>query len=139
MGGTTTVTASSGVVTFTNVTLSGVVGTNYVLRFAASGLSSADSGNVTVSSGTATALGIATQPVGGASGAVLSTQPVVAIRDAQGNTVTGDSSTQVTVSILSGAGGTLGVTTTVTASSGVATFTNVTLSGVVGKIGRAHV
>ena len=59
----------------------------------------------------------------------MATQPVIQIRDAQGNVVTGDSATSVTVSIASGTGGTLGGTATVTASSGIATFTNLTLAG----------
>ncbi len=132
LGGTTTVTAASGVATFANVTLAGTVGVNYVLRFTATGLTLADSNNVTVSAGAATQLAITTQPVGGASGAVLATQPVVLVQDAEGNTVTIDNTTQVTVAIQSGAGGTLGGTTTVTAASGVSTFANVTLAGTVG-------
>ena len=132
LGGTTTVTASSGVVTFTNLTLAGTVGTSYVLRFTSSGLTLADSSNVTIGSGVATQLALTTQPVGAASGAVLATQPAITIRDAVGNTVTSDNSTQVTVAIQSGAGGALGGTTTVTASSGVVTFTNLTLAGTVG-------
>ena len=133
LGGTTTVTASSGVVTFAGLTLTGTVGENYVLRFTATGLTLADSNNVTVTAGTATQLAITTQPVGGASGASLATQPVVEIRDAQGNRVTTDNTTQVTVAIQSGAGGTLGGTTTVTASSGVVTFAGLTLTGTVGE------
>ena len=132
VGGTTTVTAVSGVVTFANVTLAGTIGVNYVLRFTATGLTLADSNNVTVSVGAAAQLAITTQPVGGASGAVLATQPVVLVQDAEGNTVTTDNTTQVTVAIQSGAGGTLGGTTTVTAASGVVTFAGVTLAGTVG-------
>ncbi len=133
VGGTTTVTAVNGVATFTNVTLSGTVGTNYVLRFTSSPvLTPVNSGNVTVTAGTATQLAITTQPVGGANGATLATQPAIAIRDAQGNTVTTDNGTQVSVALFSGAGGAVGGTTTVTAVNGVATFTNVTLSGTVG-------
>jgi hypothetical protein len=62
---------------------------------------------------------------------LLATQPVVRIQDSGGNTVTSSSAT-VTVAIQSGAGGTLGGTLTVTAVNGVATFTNLTLAGVVG-------
>ncbi|MHC4832982.1 MAG: invasin domain 3-containing protein [Planctomycetota bacterium] len=46
-------TVSSGVATFTDLTLSGTVGEDYVLRFTASGLTSADSTNVTVTAGAA--------------------------------------------------------------------------------------
>jgi hypothetical protein len=81
---------------------------------------------------TATQLGITQQPVGGASGAALATQPIVAVQDAQGGTVTTDNTTQVSVAISSGAGGALGGTQTVIAVNGIATFTNLTLSGTVG-------
>ncbi|NDD64479.1 MAG: hypothetical protein EBZ36_10970, partial [Acidobacteria bacterium] len=68
---------------------------------------------IVVTLSTPTRLAILTQPVGGASGAALATQPVVVIRDAQGNTVTSATSA-VTASIFSGAG-TLAGTTTVSA------------------------
>jgi predicted RNA-binding protein with TRAM domain len=70
----------------------------------------------------ATAVLMTTQPVGGTSGAVLATQPVVRIVDSTNNTVT-TSTASVTVTA---SGGTLGGTTTVTAVNGVATFTNLT-------------
>ena len=82
----------------------------------------------TMSAITPTTLAITTQPVGGNSGSVLSTQPVVAIRDADGDTATLDNSTTVTAAVLTGAG-TLSGTTTVTASSGVATFTDLVING----------
>ena len=82
----------------------------------------------TMSAITPTTLAITTQPVGGNSGSVLATQPVVAIRDADGDTATLDNSTTVTAAVLTGAG-TLSGTTTVTASSGVATFTDLVING----------
>jgi hypothetical protein len=51
LGGTTTVSAVNGVATFTNLTLVGKVGTNYTLQFTSSGLTSAMSATVQVSSG----------------------------------------------------------------------------------------
>lgn len=132
LGGTQTVTAVNGVATFTDLTLTGTVGVNYVLQFTSNPVyTAANSANVTVTAGSATQLIITTQPVGGGSGAALTTQPVVAIRDAQGNLVTTDNTTQVTVAVSPGSG-TLGGTQTVTAVSGVATFTNLTLAGTVG-------
>jgi hypothetical protein len=67
-------------------------------------------------------LSITTQPVGGASGSALTTQPVVRIVDSAGNTLT-SSTASVTATA---SGGTLGGTTTVSAVNGVATFTNLT-------------
>ena len=104
---------------------------NYVLSFTGTGLTSASSGNLTVTAGAATQLALTTAPVGGASGAALGTQPVVTIRDSAGNTVT-TSTASVTVAIGSGAGGTLGGTKTVSAVGGVATFSGLTLAGTVG-------
>ncbi|WP_276364566.1 hypothetical protein, partial [Daejeonella sp. H1SJ63] len=131
LGGTTSVAAVGGIATFTNLTLAGTVGENYTLEFSSSGLAPVTSSNVTVTAGSPAQLTITTQPVGGASGAVLSTQPVIAIRDAQGN-LTG-STASVSVAIKTGTGGTLGGTTSVTAVAGTATFTNLTLAGTVGE------
>ncbi|NDD63680.1 MAG: hypothetical protein EBZ36_06855 [Acidobacteria bacterium] len=131
LGGPTTVNAQNGVATFSGLTLTGLVGTNYVLRFAATGLTAVDSTNVTVTAGAAAQLTITTQPVGGASGAVLTTQPVVTIRDAQGNTVT-NSTIPVGVTIQQGTGGTLGGGTSVNAVGGVATYAGLTLAGTAG-------
>ncbi|NBO63883.1 MAG: hypothetical protein EBU88_03335, partial [Acidobacteria bacterium] len=129
-GGALTVTASNGVATFAGVTLSGSVGTVYLLNFSSGSLTSVNSNNVTLIPGAATQLAIATAPVGGGSGALLSTQPVITLQDAQGNTST--STATVSVAIQSGTGGTLGGTLSVVAVNGVATFTNLTLSGLVG-------
>jgi len=85
--------------------------------------------SVLVGHGSASQLAITTQPVAAANGAALGTQPVLEIRDVDGNVVTSDSSTQITATIGSGASGTLGGTATVTASSGVVTFSNLTLTG----------
>ena len=76
-------------------------------------------------------LSITTQPSGGASGAVLATQPAVTLLDANGNAVTNDSRTSVTAAIGSGSG-TIGGTTAVTASAGVARFSDLVITGVVG-------
>jgi len=100
------------------------------LTAASTGLTSANQ-QETVTVGTASQLGITTQPVGGTSGSALATQPVIAVRDANGNTVTG-STASVTVTIGSGSGGTLGGTTTVSAVNGVANFSDLTLSGTAG-------
>ncbi len=74
--------------------------------------------------GTPAKLAFITQPGGGAAGSVLSTQPVVAIQDSDGNTVT-SSVLPVKLTITSGSGGSgsalLG-RSTVNAINGVATF-----------------
>jgi hypothetical protein len=126
--GTATATASSGVATFSTVGISGTAGTAYTLTFASTGLTSATQ-SITPTVGTATQLALTTSAAGAASGAAFTTQPVVTIRDSGGNTVTG-SSAVVTMTV--NAGGTVVGTATATASSGVATFGTVGISGTAG-------
>ncbi len=131
LGGTTTVSASSGIAKFTDLTFAGTVGTTYTLTFTSTPLSPVTSSTITVTFGTASKVAISTAPVLGSSSSVMATQPVITIQDAQGNTVT-NSSASVTVSIASGAGGTLSGTESSggkAASSGMATFSNLAFSG----------
>ncbi|MCU1356735.1 MAG: regulator of chromosome condensation, partial [Acidimicrobiales bacterium] len=123
-------TTTAGVASFSGCTLAGVVGSSYTLGATSSTLSGTSGTFQLAGAGTASQLAFSTQPVAGASGSALTTQPVVRVTDASGNTVTG-SSQAVTLSIASGAGGTLsGCSATTTA--GVASFSGCTLSGVVG-------
>ena len=85
---------------------------------------------VTVTPGAAFQLGLRTQPLGGAIGGPLATQPVVEIRDAAGNLVSTASAT-VTAALASG-GGSLSGTVVVATSGGVATFTDLGIAGVAG-------
>ena len=71
---------------------------------------------------TATQLVFTTQPTGSVSGSALTTQPVVAARDAFGNT---DTDFTETITLTEGSAGSLS-NNTQAASSGVATFTNLT-------------
>ncbi|HEV8410179.1 MAG TPA: invasin domain 3-containing protein, partial [Gemmatimonadaceae bacterium] len=84
---------------------------------------------VTVSAGAAAKLALTTNAATAVSGAAFGTQPVVAIQDAAGNVTTSTASVTMTVS----AGGTVVGTATVSAVAGVATFTNVGLSGLIGS------
>jgi hypothetical protein len=124
--GTATATAVNGVATFNDVGLSGVSSANYTLTFSAPSLTSVTQG-VFLAPGAATELVLAVNAATAASGAAFGTQPVVYVRDAQGNTRTGDSVTVVTMSVSAGAS-MLG-TFTVAASNGVVTFAN---AGIVG-------
>src|SRR5205085_6053085 len=76
------------------------------------------SASVTVSPAGASQLVVTTQPGAATAGSALGTQPVVAVEDAYGNTVTSDSSS-VTVSLGSGTGPLQG-TLTKAAVNGVA-------------------
>ena len=133
LGGTTTVTTNgSGRAAFTNLAITGTVGTR-TLQFSSSGLTGVTSGTITVAAGPASQLGITTQPsASAANGADFARQPVVQLRDISGNPVA-QSGVTVTAGIASG-GGTLGGTTTATTNgSGVATFTDLSITGQVGS------
>ena len=125
--GTTTVNAVNGVATFTNLTVTGT-GT-HTLTFSGAGAGTATSSSFTVTSsiGPPTQLNIATQPSGAVSGTSFTTQPVVQVRDAQGAVVPG-TSPAVSAVIASGSG-TLSGTTTVNAVNGIATFTDLLVTG----------
>ena len=131
-GGTVVQTSGSGIATFSNLAIVGPAG-SYTLRFTSSGLNPATSSAIAVTIGPPTQLAITTQPPASSpNGATLSSQPVVQLRDAAGIPVA-KSGVPVTVAIASG-GGTLGGTTTVsTDASGVASFTNLSISGLVGS------
>jgi hypothetical protein len=78
--------------------------------------------------GDAAAVAVTTQPSGAVNDAVFSVQPVVKIVEDDGITVVTSSSAVVTVAKKTGSG-TLSGTLTATASSGVATFTNLKIVG----------
>jgi hypothetical protein len=123
-GGNSVLTDGNGDATFSSLVIDGSAGT-ITLRFTGGSLT-LDSGNITLGAGPATQLAITTQPVGAASGAPLGTQPVVEFRDSGGNLV----STTASVSVaLVGPGGTPGGTTTISAVGGIATFTDLTVTG----------
>src|SRR5439155_13404437 len=79
-------------------------------------------------------LSVVQQPTTVSAGSPISPSVTVAVQDAAGNTVT-TSSASVTVAIgTNPGGGTLSGTTTVSASSGIATFANLSLD----KIGTGY-
>jgi hypothetical protein len=133
LGGTVTATTNtSGLAVFTNLSISGSPGPR-TLSFSASGLTGTTSNSIDITAaGTATQLSITTQPSATAqSGVPFAQQPVIQLRDAGGGAVS-QAGVNVTVTIASG-GGTLGGTTTVaTNASGVATFTNLSITGLPG-------
>jgi hypothetical protein len=74
-------------------------------------------------------LAFAVQPSNVPTGAAISPAVQVQLLDRYGNLLSGDNTDQVTVAVASGPGGfTAGSTTTVTASGGVATFSNLVLN-----------
>jgi hypothetical protein len=126
LSGDLTATASSGVATFSNLK---IVGTgSHSLIFTADGLLSNTSAPRTIGAGVATQLVVTTPPSGAVNDVAFTGQPVIAVRDSGGNTVTTDSSTEVTVDKASGSG-TLSGTLTATAINGVATFSDLKIVG----------
>ena len=123
--GTTTVTVSGGIATFTN--LADATAETITLGFTSSPvLAPAVSNAIVVNKQVPYQLVLETQPSSSATaGQPFPTQPVIYVEDQAGDLVVGDSTTQVTVSLRTGTGPLLG-TTTVTASGGIATFTNLT-------------
>ena len=118
--------ATSGVATFAGGKID-KSGTGYQLTATSSGLTSATSSTFDIAVGTASKLAFTTQPGGGTGGTAWSTQPIVTVQDAGGNTVTG-SSASITLAITGGTPGTGGPGTfsatvnPLAASSGIAAF-----------------
>lgn len=120
------VKAVNGIVTFTALKITATSG-SYTLNFTASGLTTATSSSLTVS-GPAAALSFMTPPAGAANGSAFSTQPELKIVDSSGNLVTSSAVGSVTAVLQSGTGTLIG-TTSATVTNGVATFTNLGVSG----------
>jgi hypothetical protein len=132
LGGTLTATTNgNGTAGFSDLSITGAAGPR-TLSFSAPSMAAVTSVTIDVTvTSTASQLSITTQPSGTAqSGVVFARQPVILVRDAANNPVSG---VVVTVAIASG-GGTLGGTLTATSDpSGVAAFTDLAISGLVGN------
>ena len=115
----------NGVATFTNLLVTGS-GT-YTITFTSPGLTSAGSQAVVITPLPASQLAGSTSPGTGNTGALLSPQPVVQVRDASNGVVVG--ATNAVTATLVGGGGVLSGTQTVSAVNGVATFTNLIVTG----------
>lgn len=126
LSGSTSTSTDDGVATFSNLSVN-QAGSGYRLVASSSGLSGATSDPFTVSTGAATNLVFTVQPSAADAGEAISPAVRVEARDAAGNAVTGFSG-QVTIGIASGpSGAVLGGNTTVAATAGVATFSDLTL------------
>ncbi|MBA4304736.1 MAG: hypothetical protein C0424_10970, partial [Sphingobacteriaceae bacterium] len=133
LGGPLTATTNgSGVATFANLQLTGLVG-NRTLRFTGSSLTSDTSTNINLTVGSANKIAIITQPSSTAgSGTPLATQPVVEIQDIGNNPIL-VAGTNIAVSILTG-GGTLGGTATLaTNAQGRVSYTGLSITGSAGN------
>lgn len=121
-GTTTKSTSAAGLATFDNLSIN-LTGAKQ-LKANNPGLDSAVSVSFTINPAAASRLAIQVQPSATATaGVVFAQQPVVRIEDAFGNLVTTNNSTSVTATRSAGTG-TLQGTTTLTASGGLVSFTN---------------
>jgi subtilisin-like proprotein convertase family protein len=126
--GTTSVTVSSGVASFGNLSIN-KAGSGYTLTAGAGSLTGATSDAFTITAGKADHLAFAQQPTDTTVNTPISPAVMVQVLDANGNLVTGDNSDVVALTLANNpTGATLGGTTSVTVSNGVATFSNLTVN-----------
>ncbi len=127
LSGALTVNAANGVASFSGLSLDRV-SQGYTLTATSGTLTAAVSGSFNVA-GPAMQLAFTMFPGGGTGGTPWAVQPVVAVLDANGSTVT-TSAAPITLAITSGtgvAGATLSGTVTVNAVGGVATFNDLNI------------
>lgn len=118
----TTVQMTNNVATFSGCKIT-TAGTGYTFTATASGVTGATSSTFDITVGSAAKLGFTQNPGGGSATVVWTQQPIVAVQDAGGNTVT-SATNSITLAIGTNPGsGTLsGGTNPLSASSGLATF-----------------
>lgn len=132
IGSATVATDGSGLAVFNNLGLSAPAG-SYTLNFTGTNLSGVTSDPIVVGAGSAAALSLTVPPSATASSGVpLTTQPVIQLVDGSGNAVAQMGKT-IVAAIQSGTGTLSGTTSLATNSSGIASFTNLTLSGAAGS------
>ncbi len=130
-GNLTVSTNSNGTATFSGLALSGPVGP-YTLTFTASGLTSAVSGSIALSAGPAARLIIVTQPSSSAqSGVPFAQQPAIQVADGAGNPVSFGGAS-ITGGIATGGGTLTGIASKSTNAQGLATFTDLAITGTPG-------
>ncbi len=131
LGGTLTATTAGGVAGFTNLAITGPTGP-YTLRFTSGTLTQATSAAITIGAGAATKLVMGTQPSATAvNGVAFAVQPTVQLQDAANNPVA-QAGVVVTATIQTGGGTLGGALTATTNAGGLATFTNLAITGTVG-------
>jgi hypothetical protein len=126
-GGASTVSAAAvnGVATFGNLVINAAG--SYTLTASDGSLTGATSGAFTISAGAAATLVFVQQPTGAAAGATLTPAVTVAVKDASGNTVPGNTST-VTLTLSSGTFASGSSTASAAAVNGVATLSGLVIN-----------
>jgi type II secretory pathway pseudopilin PulG len=121
---------NQGVVKVANCAFSGIVGTAYYMTAKGGGLSATSSGFFVTGAGPLSQLVFETEPVAGAAGSLMTTQPVIYLEDAAGNLET-SLDTNIGTPSVSG-GGSLTGCTGLSAIDGVVEMSNCTFGGLVG-------
>ena len=129
LSGTTTLNAVAGVATFSNLSIN-LSGVGYTLNANSGALVGPASSAFTVTPGLVSGVSITSAPTAGTNGVALTPAAVARLVDVLGNTVP-TTGTTVTAALNSGSGS-LGGTTNATTSNGVATFSNLVLTGTAG-------
>jgi hypothetical protein len=127
--GTAVVTTdTSGVATFTNLAIGGLIGER-TLSFGAEGLTSVTSSPIMITAGAPATLTVVVDPTQTSAGEAISPAPSVRLTDAYGNPLV-DKTVQVALTTPTGAGAFAGGSTTaaVTDATGLATFTNLKIT-----------
>ena len=122
LSGTLTQSAVNGVATFTNLSIN-KTGTGYTLAASSTGLAGTVSNGFNITAGAASKLAFNVQPSTATAGQAISPAVTVQVQDANGNVVTTDASS-ISITISSPGAFSGSSTATVSASSGVATFSN---------------
>lgn len=125
LSGTLTRTTSSGVATFSNLSVN-LIGSK-TLRASSGSLTAAVSNAFTISAGRAKTLAFVQQPTTAASGAAISPAVTVQLRDSLGNNVA-EPATPIALALASGTGVLSGTTTRPTDATGLATFTDLSIN-----------
>jgi hypothetical protein len=129
--GTTAISASGGIATFSGIALEGSTGSKTVTARIYSPQTASVIAVVDLGVGLATKLSIEAEAVGAVNGVALTTQPVLKLRDSSNNLVT-DVAHNVVASI-NPAASLSGTTVAINTTTGTATFTALSISGVVGN------
>ncbi|MHB1584041.1 MAG: beta strand repeat-containing protein, partial [Acidimicrobiales bacterium] len=138
-GGTLTggaaVTVVNGIATFSGLSID-KAGIGYTLAASSTPTyTAATSAAFTITSGAATQLAFTQQPSNAAAGSAISPAVTVAVEDANGNVVTSDNATTITLAIgTNPGGGTLTGGAAVTVVNGVATFSGLSIN----KVGTGY-
>ena len=127
--GTDSATAVNGVVTFSNLGIKGAAGTQYVITYRSGNLLSATE-TLTLLSGPIASMKFTQNSIGGAVSVVFPTQPQIEIVDSDGNRVTSDETTTVTLNTSQGfLWDGVASSPTATAVHGLASFSGVRING----------